>query len=232
MKKTSRRAFGKTIASAAAGIPMMSLGSRIAAFADRGRPDDKILIECARSHENTPPPITLGDGSFNCIVRYAGVDAPLTQSGNGKEWYYQGDVNGGVSNTIAHLRVLHGCGTMLYEDLEAAGAVITIDLKNESRGRVGTLEISGESNAFKVKSTSHGNGSGKLKHSAAKGKPYHKHTWKHKGGGDDLEFRITRIYIAGGSKGPKEIIVDESCPFQSQEFRILIWLMEAHAKTR
>jgi hypothetical protein len=224
MKNTSRRSFGRSLASALAAIPVAALASKstVKAQTDKG---SRTRMAKIISHENTPPPITVEDGSFHMLIRRPDSAQPiLTQSGSGKNWSYEGNINNS-RNSIAHIKILHGTGEWVYRDLNAAGSRILIELTNEDRVLVGTLDIQGSPGLFKLNSTGYGNGNGngKLDHAKAAGKPHYKHKWMHKGGDAAREFRITRIQVIKNSvlTLDEQVDLDE---FLSQEYRILIWL--------
>jgi hypothetical protein len=230
MKKTSRRNFAKSVAGAIAAIPIVS----VAASGQRQSRQKRIL-----NHENTPPPISIDDGSLDLRIKHPDDNKPLEESGQDRLWYYRGKLNGARANSIEHVKVLDGAGEKRYMDLNATGSVITITLKDESDGRVGELRFReiqdfGESK-FEVRSTGYGNGKGKgqLSYSKGDGKPARKHKWKHQGGDGPKDFRIVGINITGGSVRPFNLNlppVSEASPFENQEFRVLIWLAHPHPR--
>lgn len=238
MGTTSRRAFAKWVAGAIAAIPVGSFASQVCnppqtarKRTRRKKTTRKVVLECYESHENTPPPVSVIDGSLHFRVKHNSGSNPFGESGGAQTWYYRGNVNEAKPNMFEHIKVLHGSGELLYCDLAAAGSVITIQAKDEQDDRVGTLTLTGQNNEFQIKSVGYGNGNGngRLSHSMGPGKPKKKHTLQHRGGDSSRDFRITGINITGGSVGGKEIVlppVSTACPFESKELRVLIWFAD------
>ena len=70
MKKTSRRSFGKQLTGAVAALPLVSLSGRTPAFAR----DEPLNLPQRkkwdiRSHQDTPPPIIIEEGSIKIDVK-------------------------------------------------------------------------------------------------------------------------------------------------------------------
>lgn len=242
MKKTSRRNFGKLMTGAIAAIPAISLAPESVVLGQRRgeKSQDKI---CIRSHESTPPPISIEDGSLKFTVEASTADPLKLQSG-GPPWVYEGDINSGTDNEIAHIRVLHGSGSLLFQDLEAEGSTVTVHLRDTSHKLVGQLVFSkgsgsGSPSPFRVKSEKFGTtsqGDGMLMHQLPSGTGSHKnrHSFQHKGGDTNNEFRVTRIEIEkpndlGGTDKVFTVSIKKPAPtdeFFSHELRVLIWLKE------
>jgi hypothetical protein len=220
-KKTSRRKFGRQMAYALAALPVTAIAtSTIGQTRKRTKPhrDDN------RNHENTPPPIELQDGSFTLLAKTTSPNHPLPETGTGP-FTYRGKViptNG--KNAIEHIRVLYGNGDRIYHDSSAIGSVITVLLKDEDDVLVGTLEassmVSGTEDSFQVVSNA------QLAPSSKPGKK-HKHFLEHRGGAGNKDFRVAAIKITKGGSTKFNLTlppVTASNPFESQGYRVLIWL--------
>ena len=234
MKKTSRRNFGKSMARTLAVLPLASLTAKEAAKAQTSR-QERRMVDDNRSHENTPPPIEVQDGSFSLVIRTAAetapIEAPTSGPGSSNPYLYKGKVPGSSDNNIEHIKILDGAGEWIYRDLEAASSNITIELQDYENLRVGTLEISGERDFFKVQSRGYGSGNadGRLPWVKENGRPRHKHHFTHQGGPGNKEFRVTGIRITKGGATTLNLAippVGTGHPFDSVGYRILIWLRE------
>jgi hypothetical protein len=117
MKKTSRRNFAKSIATALAATPL--LVSKTAAT-QRKANDTKVSPFDIRTHD-TPPPLEVIDGS----LRIESHDDHTEKHDQVKNrWYYD---NPAYPN-MAHIKVLHGSGDLIYRNLEADGLTVAITL--------------------------------------------------------------------------------------------------------
>jgi len=230
MTRTSRRNFGKLMAGAMATVPIASLVESNDVLAQSKAKSDEVLREDIRYHENTPPPIEMLDGSFFFVIKTPNATKPLDESGSGP-FVYKGKIAGSSDNNIEHIKILHGSGEWIYRDLEAVGSTITIELQDYDNGRSGTLTVSGDGPAFQVVSQGYGpgNANGKLNWTHDSGRPHHKHKFSHQGGPGNKDFRITSIKITKGGPTTLNFVlpaVSSSAPFESQEYRILIWLRD------
>jgi hypothetical protein len=177
-------------------------------------------------HENTPPPLLVEDGSLNISAVI-----PLAPGGSQNVWSYSGTIPGSQSSEIAHIKVLHGSGNVVFMDLDAGDSTITINLLDEVKGAAGKLEITGGPNQFQIISTGQGNGTGKLDHTPPTGtaSATPKHRYTHKGGENAKAFRVVGINITKPSgqvfnlRLPLPTVAN---PFVSQEFRILVWFAD------
>lgn len=230
MKKTSRRSFGKSVAAALAAIPVATLGSESNLKAQKRR-RSSVLLDDARSHENTPPPIELLDGSFSILMKTNSATAPLSQSGSGLEYTYKGKVAPSTKNSFEHIKVIHGSGEQVYRDLDASDSIVTVKLLDENDDNVGDLIFSCVNDEIKIKSIGYGSGpaNGQLQPSYKAGRPYHKHSLTHQGGPGNKEFRVAAISVTKRGAMPLDFVlppVSANSPFESQGFRILLWLKE------
>lgn len=232
MKKTSRRTFGKQITHALAALPVATLASASFGQTKQGvRPHRNDN----RTHENTPPPIEFQDGSLSVLAKATSPVHPLPEKGS-NPYTYQGRVDPRPDkNMIDHIKILHGSGEWIYRDLDAAGSVLTVELKDENDGPVDILEVStggsGSSDYFQVVSkgsSGSGVGNGPFKASSKPGKPFFKHLLEHKGGGGNKEFRVTGIKITKNDTTTLDLHVPpiSTTAFESQGYRILIWLQD------
>ena len=230
-KTTSRRSFAKSVAGAVAAGPLASL-----VFSQRAQSQTRRRKGISRSnqeafyHENTPPPITVNDGSLEIVLKHRDANTPLTQTNpSSRVYFYKGALNGADKNNIEHIKVLHGSGEWIYRDLDAKGSNILIAVTNQDKARVGTLEIEGSDDEFRIKSTGYGNGAadGKLLPSKTPGIDHYKHKWTHQGGPAGRLFRVTRILITkGGTTTLDEELDLDKPPYDSQEYRVMIWLAD------
>jgi len=229
MKKTSRRSFGKLMTGAIAALPVASLSARANATL-RTNERTATAMPANRYHENTPPPVEINDGSFAFLVKTPTQTKPLNETGSGP-YLYKGKVDGSTDNNIEHIKILHGSGEWVYRDLEATGSMITIELQDYDNGRAGTLVVSGDTDAFQVLSTGYGSGNanGQLSWSRENGRPHYKHHFMHRGGPGNKEFRVTGIRITKGGATTLNLAlpsVSANNPFESQGYRILVWLRD------
>lgn len=176
------------------------------------------------SHENTPPPISIDDGSLSIGVRLPPTQVvpaghlPLDETHPGK-WQYQGNLNDRQKNAIEHIKVLHGSGMMIYTDLQAEGSIITIQL-NDGGTVVDNLEFrevpppTGTQTLFQVTSSHRMN-------YAAPGLSGGKHRWAHAGAGGARDFYVSAIQIIKNG----QIQLNLTGMIQ-EDFRILVWLTE------
>lgn len=190
------------------------------------------------SHESTPPRISIEDGSMTISVRTRPTPGPGPPDPFGlphstpQEHVYKSAFNA-PSHQIEYIRVLHGSGRLLYEDLSANGSVVTLRLGDDpTRAPVGEVEFS-ESiaipNQFKIVSRWTGAGDGRLNylgHGNPPGRRKDRHKWEHRGGGPGREFLVTSIEVRKPSGIVFRTDLNPAHPFESQEFRVLIWLPE------
>jgi hypothetical protein len=230
MKKTSRRSFGRSVAAALAAIPVATFASE-STFTAQTRKSSSTVLGDNRSHENTPPPIDLADGSFSVLMKTNSATPPLTESGSGP-YTYKGKVAPSTKNSFEHIKILHGSGEQVYRDLDAADSEVAITLRDETDGDAGRLVVSCVSDEINIVSTGYGSGpaNGQLQPSYKPGRPHHKHTLTHQGGPGNKEFRITAIKITKRGATPLDLALNPvgsgSNQFESQGFRILLWLKE------
>jgi hypothetical protein len=197
MKKTSRRNFAKSIMAAAAAAPV-ALSTKAAAS--------------AQSHQDTPPPIQILDGSL--IVESM---EEFTETTPGSRFQYTLTTD----PLIEHIRVISDNGDKIYEDLEASAGTISSAIElvwvNEDKNATGTVKISGGS-VFKIDSDK------KLDKSSQKKR--RKFKYEHPGNGNNKRIRIESIEITN-VRGRKTKITafptGSGDNFLPEEFRILIW---------
>jgi hypothetical protein len=177
-------------------------------------------------HENTPPPLVVQDGS----LEISSV-TPLTEGGGQKVWSYAGVISS-TSNEIAHIKVIHGSGNVVYMDLDAAGSTITLELYDSANGPAGKLDVTGGPSQFQIVSQGRGNGTGQLNYLPPTGtaSALKKHKYIHNGAQNGKAFRLAGIIVTKPSgvqafnlqlpppSGPN--------PFVSHEFRILVWFAD------
>lgn len=96
------------------------------------------------NQHDTPPTLTFNDGSFEIESKQK-----LNEGGTGP-WFYTASVG---ETTIEHIRVIHGSGEMVYQNLDAHGSTIILELKKNGEASVlNTLIITGDENALTIKS--------------------------------------------------------------------------------
>jgi hypothetical protein len=196
MKKTSRRNFAKSIMAAAAAAPVV-LSTKTAAS--------------AQTHQNTPPPIQILDGS----LMVESMEEFTETTGSRFKYTLTNDP------LIEHIRVISDNGDKIYEDLEASAGTISSAIElvwvNEDKNATGTVKISGGS-VFQIDSDK------KLGKSSQKKK--RKFKYEHPGNGNNKRIRIESIEITD-VRGRKTKITafptGNGDDFLPEEFRILIW---------
>jgi hypothetical protein len=223
MRRTSRRAFGKQLAGAAAALPLASLATSVPGQDQQSAKDQKDQVEEKFYHENTPPPVSIEEGSLRIRVP---KNKPLVEpTGTPLRFVYTGDFRPTSprptdSNEIAHLRILRGNGDMIFANSQAAGFWIKLELQQRNGNPAGNIKFRGGAN-FVVDSDARltRSGGGNIKHE-----------YRHHGGGA-AEFRVKRISVATGDPdlpaSPVHFLIDLGAAtpdFPSAEFRILIWV--------
>lgn len=229
MRRTLRLTFGKRLTGAIAVFALASLAmiaSGQSQQSAKDQKDRKDQVEAKFYHENTPPPVSIDEGSLRILVP---GNRPLAQPSPGPRprYVYTGDFRPSptpspASNEIAQIRILQGNGDTIYSNSPATGSWIKLELQNSNGQPAGDIKIRGGAN-FVVDSdaplTSPTTGGGHLKHS------YH-----HPGGGA-MQFRVKSIKVTIGdpdsAQSPIRFHIDLGPvipPFQSQEYRVLIWL--------
>ena len=171
----------------------------------------QMLHEVLVQHD-IPPPIVIIDGSLEIET-----DANFNESGSGTSWLYERDRS--VTGTeIGHIRVLHGNGDMLYQDLHPhAASSVEISVRNKNNPQAEeTLTVKGGS-AFQILSGR------KLGKSDIHG-PRRKKRFSHPGPGG-AQFRIEKIVVKDGNSNIKFTATrPDDSEAESEEYRVLIWL--------
>jgi hypothetical protein len=218
MRKTSRRTFGKQLTGAIAALPLASLANRAAGQAKQ---PTKSATDGKRYHQNTPPPLVIEDGSLSFSIK---ADKELKETPDGDNFIYTGEISSGRNN-FHHIRVLHGSGKLLYEDLEAKDSIITLDLQEVSAKPIGTIRLEAFASEIKVTSKPLTSGKAKLKYDGVTGMTAKKQRYHHEGSGPN-DFRISTITIMRGEDQSSQTFTAPAeasdRPFW-QEYRILVW---------
>ena len=221
MTKTSRRTFGKQFTGAIAATALFSQSANTAGQTQKTTKRDS--EDAKFYHQNTPPPIVIEDGSLNFSFK---TTTPPTEDPSGNDYIYKARILGTGQNNIHHIRVLHGSGDLLYEDLEASGSTITIEIQETGARPIGEIKVEGSPDEVKVTSRKINTGMSQLRPGGATGMGMNrKHRFSHQGSGAN-DFRITSITIDktdGSSQRFKAPNEQAGRPF-SQEYRILIWV--------
>jgi hypothetical protein len=159
------------------------------------------------SHD-TPPPTIIDDGSL-AIKLSDDLTLPATAE-NGR-WIHKGPAD----TPIAHIKVLHGSGDMVYRNLDAGDSRITVELEDMNHDPVGNLIITG-GEFFQIDSDQ------LLMRQGVSGAP-RRHTFAHPGAGQNL-FRVKSIEILRTANPSAQFRVTAPRTTQeSQEYRIMIW---------
>lgn len=216
MRRTSRRTFGKQLTGTLAALPLASLANRATGQTKETTKSGK---DAKRYHENTPPPLSIEDGSLSFSIK---TDKELKETPDGDDFIYTGEISSG--GNFHHIRVLHGSGKLLYQDLEAEGSIITLDLQEVSAKPIGTIILQGSASEIKVTSKPLNSGKAKLKYDGVTGMTAKKQRYRHEGSGPK-DFRISTITIMRGDQSSQTFTAPAEAadrPFW-QEYRILVW---------
>jgi hypothetical protein len=219
MRRTSRRAFGKQLAGAAAAFPLASMATSAQQSAKDQR-EQKASPDEIRYHENTPPPLLIEDGSLSFSIKKNIGTNPLRETASGDNYIYEGDLYGSGHNDFHHVRILHGSGKLLYDD---AANVIVLEVQEAARGKIGELLFEPTENQFKVTSKKFTTGNAQLRWEVS-GTNTKKHRFVHQGSGAN-DFRVSTITVKkedGSSQTFSAPVEANGRPF-SQEYRILVW---------
>lgn len=199
--KNSRRTFGKQLTAAVAGISLAALADNQEARAQKTkRTESEVRIF---THD-TPPPTELLDGSL-VVESYYDYGNPIQQ---GNRWRYQQTAEPG----IAHLKILHGSGDVIYKNLNAEGCAIRIDWRDTS-GTTGYVDVTGGA-AFVVdtdKRMTRGN-------SGRRRRPF---KFDHPGNGHD--FRIESITVTKAGSTLFQVSAPPSGTADPEEYKVMIW---------
>jgi hypothetical protein len=229
MRGTSQRTFGKKLMGAIAVLALASLATSTSGQSQQSTKDQKERKDQAEEkfyHENTPPPVSIEEGSLRILVP---GNRPLVQPSPTPQtrYVYTGDFRPsppppGASNEIAHIKILQANGDTIYSNSQARGSWIKLELQDSNGRPVGDIKIRGGANFVAdsdARLTPSPQGGGNLKHS------YH-----HPGGGA-ARFRVRSIKVTLGDpdspQSPVRFHIDlgpVTPPFQLQEYRILIWV--------
>ena len=154
---------------------------------------------------DTPPPTLFSDGSLAVELRDIFISSTRIDS----KFLYITRPADAEPPYIAHIRVLHGNGDMLYQDLYAEHSVIKIELRDDT-GAVANVTISGDNEGFKIDSD------GELADSGpgAKGRQKYKHS------GTGNSFYISRITVEKPADSPHFQVNSRT---KKEEYRVLIW---------
>jgi hypothetical protein len=244
MKKTSRRSFGKQFAGALAAVPLASVSAKSDPQQSKPGQSPKSDPVCIRTHENTPPPISINDGSLTMFLATVETTTgnpsnPMNnESDTSTEHFHKGNLNGSKSNEIVHIKVLHGSGNLLYQNLDATDSTVTVQLEDIDGGDVGAVNFSAPNTVpapghpfapeFIIKGTGPTAANRKLQYNGhGTGRHKDRHEFAHKGGPTVKEFRVAAITVEKGgqilffTKAPPRT----ADPF-SQEYRLLLWLYD------
>ncbi len=156
-----------------------------------------------------PPPLIINDSSLTIET-----DVEYAESSSGSSWHYDRPSS---ETEFGHIRVLHGNGEMLYQDLYPDGASSVLITVEDDRGRTDNVTVSGGA-TFRIRSDK------KLDKPAGHGRKRPKKL-SHPGPGGAM-FRIKSIEIkdaSGGTKFMARARTPNANSF-SEEFRILVWL--------
>lgn len=227
MRGTSRRTFGKKLMGAIAVLALASLATSTSGQSQQSTKDQKDQKDQAEAkfyHENTPPPISIEEGSLSIVVPR---NKPLREpSGTPLRFVYTGDFRPpspppGASNEIAQLRILHGNGDTIYSNSNARGFWIKLELQKSNGDPAGNIIFRGGAN-FVADSDARltPSGGGNIKHN-----------YRHPGGGAS-DFRVKSIKVTTGdpesANSPVHFLIDlgptTPTTFRREEYRILIWL--------
>ncbi|MDX6531953.1 MAG: hypothetical protein QOH41_4243 [Blastocatellia bacterium] len=245
MKKTSRRSFGKQFAGALAAVPLASVSAKSDPQQNKPGQSRKSDPECIRTHENTPPPISINDGSLTMFLETAATATanpgnPMTnESDTSTEHFHKGNLNGSKSSEIVHIKVLHGSGDLLYQNLDATDSTVTVQLEDIDGGDVGALNFSAPNTVpapghpfapeFIIRGTGPTAANRKLQYNGhGAGSHKDRHEFSHKGGAGGKEFRVVAIKVEQSG----QLLFFTKAPLKtvdplSQQYRVLLWLKES-----
>jgi hypothetical protein len=210
MKKTSRRSFTKSITAALAVAPFALSANTQGQQRKSGSasPFDN------RTHD-TPPPIEVIDGSLRTEAH---DDHKETHDTVLRRWYYDNE----AYPNIAHIKVLHGSGDMIYRNLAADGLIVKISLTGSAGDMTfagGVLNAQGV-RVFRMSSDK------KLAHQNTGKNEKRPHKFDHPGAGGD--FWVDSIVISDGTN--VQFQVQAKTP--PEEYRVMIWNEGDRTKSR
>jgi hypothetical protein len=209
MKKTSRRNFAKSITAAIAATPFL-VSKAVASGQEKATgasPFDN------RTHD-TPPPLEVLDGSLR-IEAHDKHDE--SQDAATKRWNYDNV----LYPNIAHVKIIHGSGDMIYRNLDADGIKVSVTLT----GSAGDLTLEGgvTNNAgnkvFRI------NCDKKMKPSNPGKTEKRPFKFDHPGNGGD--FWVNSIVISQGGNTLFQVTAKNP---SDEEYRIMIWNQADRAK--
>jgi hypothetical protein len=201
--KTSRRGFGKQLTGAVAGVTLASLAENLEGKDQRPNAKRPQVKPGLFTHD-TPPPTQLIDGSL-VVESYRDYGNPSQQ---GTRWHYRQTVDPG----IAHIKILHGSGDVIYKNLDADGCAIRVDWRDRN-GTAGYINVTGGT-AFIIdtdKRMTPGN-------SGRRRRPF---KFEHPGNGQD--FRIESITVTNGGTTLFQVSAPPSTIAEPEEYKVMIW---------
>jgi hypothetical protein len=207
-KKTSRRSFGKQLTGAVAAISIASLACKGEEKSEETQTKGP-LVQAKKITHDTPPPTEIVDGSL-AVESYVDFGNPTAQ---GNRWQYKQS----SSPKIAHIKILHGSGDMIYRNLSADGCTIRLDWKDKD-GTTDYLKISGNQTVFMIDCD-------KRMNPGRTGKKHRPYRWDHPGNSKD--FRIESIKVSDSAGNTLFQVTAPPPPSPPdvipEEYKVMIW---------
>jgi hypothetical protein len=208
-KETSRRSFAKLIIAAIAAMPIAS--SLVDAQGRRNRRWKRHQGPGTLTHD-TPPPITLSDGSLEVETL-----EQLTTTSTVAPFRYS--AFSGTAN-IAHIKVLDGKGTEIHYEPKARGSSIKFVLEKDDGTKVDEVIVTGGS-VLEITSNR------KLgEHPSVNPNGFRKHKCVHPGHTSGGRFRVRSIEILNAPRKFKFVArsLTSHPTYFSEEYKVMLWL--------